>query len=193
MYARLTTERLAAMSQFEFVFVLVSIVAGLALTRLLSGLSRSLTQPRKQIDLVHTAIAFAFTVGVFVVWWGMFRFKVIEDWNFTYYAVVMMYVSTYFVVASILYPQQASEVPRFSEIRVPLCVFLVILVGLEYPYLSIIGYWSDPWWYPYLAGFLAISVVACPLLRSETYDKFLALLWLSLWVGWGFLARFTIA
>jgi len=47
------------MSQFEFIFVLISIIAGLALAQLLSGLAR---QPRNsigQIDIAHAAFSTA--------------------------------------------------------------------------------------------------------------------------------------
>ena len=41
------------MSRFEFIFVLISIVAGLALTQLLSGLTRSLRQSGRNVDIAH--------------------------------------------------------------------------------------------------------------------------------------------
>ena len=61
------------MSRFEFIFVLISIVAGLALTRLLSGLTQSLKRSEREIDIAHVLFSLGIVVLLFSIWWNSFR------------------------------------------------------------------------------------------------------------------------
>ena len=68
------------METFEFVAVLVSIVFGVAITNLLSGMLRSYFQR----DLSNTRLAWSLAVGMILVanWWGFFRWNDNPEWAF---------------------------------------------------------------------------------------------------------------
>jgi len=67
------------MSRFEFVFVLISIIAGLALAQLLSGMSRRPRNSNGQIDTAHVALSAATTLLLVVAWWTTFRWQALEN------------------------------------------------------------------------------------------------------------------
>jgi hypothetical protein len=180
------------MTQFEFVFILVSIVAGLALTRLLNGLVRTFSQSRSAIDFAHTVVAISWTFGVVLVWWGMWRFEDHTDWSFDDYFIVVLYIAGYFAIAAILYPDRA-EVPTFADVRLRFCAVLVVLVLWEILYLTIADAWLDPWWYPYFTFASTGYAASCAIVRSVVYDRVFAIVWLVIWVGFAATSRLTIA
>jgi len=104
------------MSRFEFIFVLISIIAGLALAHLLSGLTRSRRGPDGKIDIAYVAFSFATVVLLITVWWATFRWEDYENWTFIEFSLVCGYISLFYVMAVILYPSQSAVVPQFSDV-----------------------------------------------------------------------------
>ncbi len=61
------------MEKFEFIAVLLSIIFGLALTNLLSGMLRAFFMK----ELSETRLVWSLTVGLILLvnWWGFFRWS----------------------------------------------------------------------------------------------------------------------
>ena len=119
------------MSRFEFVFVLISIVAGLALTQLLSGLTRSLRQSERNVDITHVLFSLGTIALLHGVWWSSFRWEELETWTFLEYSLIFVYISMFYVMAEILHPRNSTVAPQFDEIRFPLYVVLIIYTSFE--------------------------------------------------------------
>ena len=98
------------MTDFEFLSVLVSIVIGLGLTHLLSGLGHAYYFRRaNKPDAVHVA----WTIAVFFVlvlnWWVFLLFRAFEGWTFTSFFTVIMWTTSMYVMALALYPPGRSR------------------------------------------------------------------------------------
>jgi hypothetical protein len=161
------------MSRFEFIFVLISIVAGLALTRLLSGLTQSLRRSDREIDIAHVLFSLGIVVLLFSIWWNAFRWEDNEIWTYLEYSLLCVYMSMFYAMAAILHPLNLSVVPRFDEIRTQFYVTFIMYQFLE----SLVVYVRD--------GFLARDYLAVVILtgvlagigiylRKNSFDKVLA-------------------
>lgn len=96
------------MSQFEFIAVLVSIVTGLGIVRLLSGVSQFLSKGRKfyWVHLLWTWNVFNFIV---FFWWFLWRWSGLTEWNFFLFMFVLAYAVLMYLLCAILYPLGEDE------------------------------------------------------------------------------------
>jgi len=177
------------MSRFEFNITFISIIAGLALARLLTGASRTVGKPIRDIDFAHLTISFSIIVLLLTVWWSMFRWSHHETWSFTDFLVISIYTSMFYVLASILYPVHATDVPRFADIRMRFYSVFIIYMMLE----MLHGYVRDgnfsPWWYVPMVAILTVLSGAGMVLRRHGYDVFYGVFSVALNIAWPFLAR----
>ena len=79
------------MNLFEYVGVLVSIVVGLALAHILTGVSRTIQvrhQVRHQVRSywVHSLWTLNITVYLVFFWWFMDHWSAVERWSFFLFA-----------------------------------------------------------------------------------------------------------
>jgi hypothetical protein len=119
------------MSRFEFIFVLISIVAGLALTRLLSGLTQSLRRSKREFDIAHILFSLGIIVILFGIWWNSFRWEELKVWTYLEYSLLCVYMSAFYAMAAILHPGNSRVVPRFDEIRTPFYVAFILYLMVE--------------------------------------------------------------
>ena len=176
------------MSRFEYLFVLISIVAGLALTQLLSGLTRSLRQSDRSVDIAHVLFSLGTIALLYGIWWNSFRWAQHETWTFTAYTLIFVYVSLFYVMAEILNPRNSTDVPRFEEIRFSLYAVIIFYHGFE----PLIVYVRDgflAWDYLPLVMVIATLAAVGLFLRNRKFDQFFAGLYLFVNVAWQFVAR----
>ena len=97
------------MDDFNYLSVLVSIVLGLGITNLLTGLA-TLVRGRARIRLYWPMPVWIVTLFLIHVqtWWSMFGMRRIEGWNFGAFLVVLMQPVLLFVMTALI-------VPKFSE------------------------------------------------------------------------------
>ena len=92
------------MSQFEYVAVLISIIAGLALTQILRGVGRMVTDsngPKPYwVHLIWTLYLF---LSIVAFWWWEFRLGSV-DWSLTLYLVVVAYATLFFFASLVIQP-----------------------------------------------------------------------------------------
>ena len=68
------------MNLFEFIMVLTSIIVGMSLTELLSGIADSLTRRnRREFSWTHLLISFALLFAIIQTWWELWDFKEIAE------------------------------------------------------------------------------------------------------------------
>jgi len=177
------------MSRFEFIFVLISIVAGLALTRLLSGLTQSLRPSERGLDIAHVLFSLAIITLLFGIWWNSFRWEGREVWTYLEYSLLCLYMSMFYATAAILHPLNSPVVPRFDEIRTPFYVVLilytlveVLVVYIRDGYLLTLDYWLLVIHIIVLAG---IGVF----LRNRRFDQLFAAWYLFVNIAWQTFAR----
>lgn len=177
------------MSRFEFIFVLDSIIAGLALAQLLSGLTRYRRSPSGGIDFAHLMFSLSIVLLLITVWWATFRWEEYEHWTYDEFVLLCGYFSLFYVIAVILYPTQSPDVPQFSEIRTRFYLVFIVYCVWE----PVVMYVRDgtlaPWYYlPMMVHLVVLSGIGL-VVRKVRFDQIFAT-WLFLVnFAWPFLAR----
>ena len=102
------------MSQFEFIAVLVSIVVGLGVVRLLSGMAQLLDVGDKAywVHVVWTWNIFQFLV---FFWWFFWRLSIVTEWTLILFLFVLIYAVALYMLCAILYPAAQQE-ENFEDI-----------------------------------------------------------------------------
>ena len=102
------------MSKFEFIAVLLSIIFGLALTNLLSGMLRAFFRR----DLTDTRIAWTILVGnlLLVNWWLFFRWSDNEVWHYYEYVYLVGWATVHYLMAVSLFPFTRMPLKRSSNV-----------------------------------------------------------------------------
>jgi hypothetical protein len=166
------------MSQFEYLFVLISIVTGLALTRLLSGVTLAFTRKHRRSEPERLLFSLAIIVVMLAVWWSSFRWADREVWTFFEYTLLCVYISMFYAMAAILHPNNAAEDTRFEDVRTPFYLTFIVYQFVEW----LVVYVRDgDVSVSYLILVLHLNVLAGIgiFLRNQKYDLTLAL-WLLL-------------
>ena len=99
------------MTTFEYISVLLSIVVGLALTRLLSGLSR-VVELQMRVTFSWPQGAWAVNVGLaLVVFWGVTLGGEMElnVWSFPSFALLLFYAVLLYILAALIVPSELVE------------------------------------------------------------------------------------
>ncbi len=93
------------MTQFEYLSVLISIIVGLALTQLLSGVAR-LIQMRQRVRPHATTfcwMALLFLVNT-QIWWAAFERRDGTDWNFFFFLLYLLMPIIGFLLSYLILP-----------------------------------------------------------------------------------------
>jgi hypothetical protein len=105
------------MSDFEFLSVLVSIVVGLGLTHLLRGLGHAYYFRRGgSMDAVHIAWTIATLFVLVLNWWVFLLWRDFGSWTFSTFFVVILWTSSFYMMALALYPPGLSEETDYREL-----------------------------------------------------------------------------
>ncbi len=177
------------MSRFEFIFVLISIVAGLALTRLLSGLTQSFRRSERGLDIAHVLFSLAIVTLLFSIWWNSFRWEGREVWTYLEYSLLCVYMSMFYVLAAILHPLNSPVVPRFDEIRTPFYVVLVLYTFVEMLIVYVRDGYLSPWNYLPLVIHLIVLAGIGLFLRNRRFDQLFAAWYLFINIAFQVIAR----
>lgn len=99
------------MSIFEFISVLLSIVVGLALTRLLSGLGRALEiRHRLRFYWVQGVWVANMCLALVVFWWATLAAHLDNAvWSFSNFLVLLLYSVVLFLQATLIIPTDLEE------------------------------------------------------------------------------------
>lgn len=90
--------------------VVLSIILGLSLARLLTGLTGFVQHPQRQrIWLVHLCWVGYLFMSVVAFWWWEFRLAEIQVWRFETYVFLLIYTAMFFVLCTLLFPTDLGE------------------------------------------------------------------------------------
>ena len=121
------------MSEFEYISVLLSILIGLAVTQLLSGLARLVRDGRALAPAWWVFVLVAtLLVASFQVWWISFAWRGTPEWTFFSYIAfmiqpVLLYLLSYLVLPSDLHLDGNALARAFIEKRRPFYVILALV------------------------------------------------------------------
>lgn len=180
------------MSQFEFIFVLISIIAGLALAQLLSGMTRPPKSSVGKIDVTHVAFSAGTTVLLITVWWSTFRWQTYATWTVVEFLLLCFYISLFYVKAVILSPLRTAETPAFEQVRTKFYAVVAFYCIVEPVVIQVRDGELAPWYYvPMMVQFFILACLGI-FLRNATFDRFYSLWFVAVNTAWIFLARFTV-
>ena len=177
------------MSHFEFIFVLVSIILGLGLANLLNGIAKHLQGDWTEVDWIHLAFALGMVLGIFVVWWGMYRWQDYGPFDFGTFMVIGLYASIYYSISVILFPRNGT-VRAFAQIRRPFYAALVLYLFLELAYYQA-GKLPKPDYYQYVWITGLVLFGAAGWFRKRWLDVFAVVFWFALFSGWWFINKLS--
>lgn len=90
---------------FNYVAVLVSIITGLALTRLMSGASEMIQAAnRPRIYWVHTAWIINLFMDLMLYWWMLYRWRTAPNWTFFLFVWVTIPAILVYLASAVLVP-----------------------------------------------------------------------------------------
>ena len=93
------------MDQFDYLSVLISIITGLGITHLLTGLGRFLGGPEApRVFRVHVVWSVNIILYQAFFWWFTFKWADMPTWTFGLFLFVLAYAILLYLLAVILYP-----------------------------------------------------------------------------------------
>ena len=98
------------MDQFSYLSVLISIILGLGITQLVTGLGR-LVQARDRVKLYWPTVAWTALLLVIHVqtWWAMFGLRNQTTWNFAQFFIVLLQPLVLSLLASLVIPDMSGD------------------------------------------------------------------------------------
>lgn len=104
------------MTQFEYIAVLVSVIAGLGVVHLLSGVARFISTKGEWtpywVHLLWTWNLFHFIV---FFWWFVWRWSQISEWQLLLFLFILVYAVVVYLLCAVLFPP-GEEKTDFREI-----------------------------------------------------------------------------
>jgi hypothetical protein len=101
---------------YTHIRIVISIVLGLGIARLLTGLARFVQHPGK-VKVYPIHLAWAFSILFFLVdfWWWELHLARLQQWNFGIYLFVIFYAVLFFLISTLLFPDQMEEYSGFED------------------------------------------------------------------------------
>lgn len=110
------------MTQFEFIAIVISVILGLSIAKLVSGIGDSIRAIKAgSFYWIHGVWIINILILVAGFWWGMFGWSIKEDWNFFNFLLILLFTINLYLLSDFLIPKKSiSEVDikaYFSENR----------------------------------------------------------------------------
>jgi hypothetical protein len=105
------------LNAFEYLAVLVSLILGLGITHILTGVGHTIhRRSRVETNPVHTI----WTVATFLIlvlnWWVFFQSRSIEGWTFGAFLLVIGWAVSFYLMAVLLYPPGLAEGENYGRV-----------------------------------------------------------------------------
>jgi len=176
------------MSEFEYLSVFVSIIFGISLTHILSGVIRSVY--RAETEETHLVLTGFFFVVMILNWWTAFSWRSVEKWSFDLFLLIIVWSISHYLAAITLYPPQAAGVERPFEYRRKW--FLWAFVGVastDILQTAARGDAFSPWYFlPFVFHYIILALVAIFVDRPRVH-RWIARYFLVSIVIWSMLVR----
>ncbi|RMH21526.1 MAG: hypothetical protein D6701_02325 [Gemmatimonadetes bacterium] len=167
------------MSQFEYLSVFVSIVLGLGVAHLLSGVARLIhNRNRWRLDPLHGLWTLVTFYVLVLNWWVFFQASAIPEWTFGAFIVVVSWAVLFYLLAVVLYPPDMGDREDYGAVFegnrrwflglwVASSVADILLTDLR-------GDLFDPPEYlPFVGHFIVLGLLAL-VIRSRRFQIFVA-------------------
>jgi hypothetical protein len=101
---------------FAHVRLIIGMVISLAMARLLNGIAKFVQHPKK-IKIYPVHMGWVLTLLLFLIhfWWWEFKLITIATWTFEAYLLVICYAIAFFLLSTILFPDQMEEYDGYKD------------------------------------------------------------------------------
>ena len=104
------------MEMYLHVRVLFTIILGLGVSRLLTGVARIVQHPKEyKVYWVHLLWALFLFLYLIHFWWWEYRLETIRQWTFPLYFFIAMYAVLLFLLCVLLFPEEMADYDGFKE------------------------------------------------------------------------------
>ena len=154
------------MSTFEFIAVLLSIIFGLAIANLLSGMLQAFLQR----ELTDTRLAWSILIGniLLVDWWVFFQWSDHTDWRFHEFLYLALWATVHYLLAVSLYPYKFLTDYSEGLQRKFVLITLLIVAAMDAGEKIFRGDFFNPWFYPLLILYV-FAFAALPLIVAKPW------------------------
>jgi hypothetical protein len=183
-----------AMTEFEYLAVLVSLILGLGITHLLAGVGQMIhRRGQYKLDAAHLLWTAA-TFWILVLnWWVFFQSRRFEEWSFEIFLVVLVWAVVYFLMAIVLFPPDIAEgedyARAFERNRI---WFLGLFVASSISDIVLTGARGDlldpPTYLPFTLHFVVLGAMGI-YIKSRRFQVVLAAYVLGIGLTWSLLVR----
>jgi len=178
------------MDSFSYLSVFISLILGLGVTHLLTGVA-ALIRSRRQVRLWWPTPLWMATTFLIQVqtWWAMFTLRTIEHWSFAAFLIVLLQPVAIFMMAALIVPRplagQTADLQDeyFREYRWFFSALLLALIASLAKNLILTGSLPEPRNLTAHIVFIGISIAAF-VSRSARVHLLLALAGLALLSGY---------
>ena len=145
------------MSKFEFIAILLSIIFGLGLTNLLSGMLQAFLRS----ELTDTRIAWSIFVGnlLLVDWWLLFRWSDHVEWRFHEFLYLVIWATVHYLMAVSLYPYKFLTENSGELQRKFVLVSFLATAALDVGENFVRGNLFEPWYYLLMISYMVLLAV----------------------------------
>lgn len=101
---------------FNYVMVLASVIIGLGITHLLTGVAGVIQHPgRAKVYWVHLAWVAATFLRAIFWWWFEFQFSTVTEWTFSLYFFVLTYALLIYLWCALLFPRDLAGYDGYKD------------------------------------------------------------------------------
>lgn len=185
------------MTDFEFLSVLVSIVIGLGLTHLLSGLGRAFyLRELNRMDAVHVAWTITLLFVLVLNWWVFLLWREFEPWTFPVYFTVLVWTMSFYMLVLALYPPNLPEDVDYRALfERNRSWFLGTFAAMTLLDLTVTtqreNQLPEPFYIAFVGHYTLITFLGM-FLRNRGYDLVLAWYMTITMAAWSFGVRYTL-
>ncbi len=180
------------MTLFEYLGVLVSVIMGLGITHLLTGVSKVI-QRRDSVRVywVHLVWTVNILLYILVIWWGMFWWTTLQEWTFYQFLFITLYSIVLFLLTALLYPWRISDDFDFKEYYLKNRVWFfgvhTIAWCIDIPETALkaeSGLRELPQYYFVFVGTMLPLTFLSAITGNQRYHKFFVIFWLVIVLGY---------
>jgi hypothetical protein len=104
------------MDPYEYLTIFVSVILGLAVVHLLSGVALVLdTRVRERLDWIHSVWTANVFLTTLLVWWFNFGLTAVPEWTLLHFFNLVAYAVVLYLMSGLLYPVRGDEVVDFRS------------------------------------------------------------------------------
>ena len=181
---------MTVVDDFSYLSVLISIVLGLGVTSLLTGLAR-VVQLRDRIKIYWPTLCWVVTLLLIHVqmWWSMFGLRRVAVWTFPLYAITLLQPILLFFLSAVIWPDfdrdEALDLKAnyWAQARWFFGILLALVFVSLARYLTFRGNFPEQGDFAFHMLFIVAGVGAL-VFRSETYHKIVAPLSVAIYVAY---------